>query len=108
MSEAAQMVRVVEVSSELGRYRVESWTGDDPHLVDIFAYQCNGECSCDYFQFNCRKHLTTRLTVKGKDFKPIPYRRQGNTQCRHIKAANMRAWWTIKRQLAAAQNEQGR
>lgn len=99
-------LRVVKVGGEMGRYRVESRSGEDPHLVDILEHDCNGECSCEYFTFKCRPNYTRLKTVKGRKFKPIPYGRQDSTQCVHLVVANMSAWWEIKRKLAKAQHGQ--
>ena len=70
-----QLVTLVEpVEGEFGRYWVQSSSRPNlRHLVDMWCYDGNGECGCENFDFNVRKHLEAGS-------KPARH-----LACRHIK-----------------------
>ena len=103
MSKSTGTVKVVAISGEVGRYRVESWGNEEPNTVDILENNGNGECDCPQFQFRCHKAYVASRAVKGSKFIPTPYGTKGSTQCRHIAAANMSFLWRIKRALIEKQ-----
>lgn len=105
MSADTGTVKVVAVSGEVGRYRVESWGGDEPNFVDILENRANGECDCKQFRFRCYKNWVTRCATRGENSIPVPYGTHGSTQCRHIAAANLSFLWRIKKALIEKQND---
>lgn len=58
----------------LGRYLVESEAGKPPYLVDLLAWDGEGECTCQHWQYRIGSALRNEL--------PPPIR-----FCKHIEAA---------------------
>ena len=64
------------------RWRVtsESETGKE-YIVDLTSYWCNGQCSCEDFQYRHEPLLTRGYYDKGQDSRSIDLYR-----CKHIRA----------------------
>ena len=71
---------VTPIVGEFWRFHIRSRTRADLHLVDLEAYNFNGECSCEHFRFKLCRMLDDGA-------KPSESRR-----CDHIKRA--RAYMT--------------
>lgn len=48
---------VEPLAGEIGRYHVASRSGPHPHLVDLMAFNFNGQCDCENFLFRMRPLL---------------------------------------------------
>ena len=95
MSEARQShlptPGVHSIPSEPFRFEVESrGRANVRHLVDLAAFDWNGHCSCEYFEFNCLPLLTRGAHAAM------------NLQCFHL----LRARFYCFRELAKAVSDQ--
>jgi hypothetical protein len=64
------------------------------HTVDLFEWDCSGECSCPHFQIRIRPLLVSR-TIR-------PHSEQA--RCKHIIRAERILCYRVKKQLSSQQN----
>lgn len=75
-------MKIEPAEPRLGRYWVESESGETPYLVDIDAYWGNGWCNCKDFQTDKEKELSALLPSE-RNWTDQRYR------CKHIRAARV-------------------
>ena len=70
------------------RFYVESsQPGVQPYLVDLKAWNLNGECGCSHFEFYCGPKLKQRHRMTQEQWDRLP-----PFVCKHIRAAQQYAF----------------
>lgn len=83
---------VEAIDGEHGRFLVQSRSGTERYMVDLFENGFVGKCNCAHFEFRIQPDIDRGINVNGNQF------------CYHIKRAERCFIETMKRALWATGN----